>query len=157
MSGGLFEFGKVFLQALSSVFAKKITAHAKTHPAFRQGCVNGGRLINNSYVRMNHFLSGSKGKLKIKPLAEDKAIELGAEILSEGIVIGIALVLVSTEVHLLRRGKQEKKLLKEEENAKLEQRFIQVNSEIEVMKNEIVTLKSIIQQKQTEEEQKKVA
>ena len=113
MSGGAFEFGKVFLQFLSKPLARQVLSYAQTHPALRRLCGEGGQTLNRLYVRMRTWSAahGTGVKVTIKSLPEERAVALGAEMFSEAVLVAATAGVVGAELrHVAARRRRKKEL-----------------------------------------------
>ncbi|ONH67678.1 ERAD-associated E3 ubiquitin-protein ligase HRD1 [Cyberlindnera fabianii] len=67
-----------------------IKAQAKEHEPFRRMCVSLAQRVHKTDVSLRMNLLGENGTAKVRPLNENKAIENGANFLSESFVFAVA-------------------------------------------------------------------
>lgn len=74
-----------------------IKAQAKDHEVFRKLCIRLAQRVHKTDVTVRLRLLGEKGSTKVRPLNDTKAIESGANFLSETFVFAVAGVIIVLE------------------------------------------------------------
>lgn len=119
----LIKIGYLLIRTVAKPIAAAIKGYAEGHPRFRAVCL---RLAQKSHrfethlrrrlvSRKNRINSDSQGEeggekeRPIRPLDSAKAIELGANFISEAIVFGVAGILLVLDVQGNRRAEVERR------------------------------------------------
>lgn len=78
-----------YLRILSCLLQNTIKGQAKQHPRFRKVCIGFAQWVHRTdyYLRMRVL---GENATKIRPLNDTRAIETGANILSEGFIFSVA-------------------------------------------------------------------
>lgn len=102
----LVKLGYLFVRTVAKPISSIIKRQAKEHPKFRSACFRLAQLYHRVDVRLRRRLAARAGEdlsqLAVRPLDEQKAIELGANFIGEALVFGVAgavLVLDSARNH----------------------------------------------------------
>ncbi|KAK9467029.1 optic atrophy 3 protein-domain-containing protein [Lipomyces arxii] len=90
MSTIALKIGSLVVRTLAKPIANSIKARAKIHGPFRQSCIAVAQALHSTDVRLRSGLLGSAGKAKVRPLNDAKAIEMGANFLSETFLFSVA-------------------------------------------------------------------
>eukprot|EP00658_Telonema_sp_P-2_P064692 TRINITY_DN5387_c0_g1_i2.p1 TRINITY_DN5387_c0_g1~~TRINITY_DN5387_c0_g1_i2.p1 ORF type:complete len:284 (-),score=102.51 TRINITY_DN5387_c0_g1_i2:237-1088(-) len=86
-----FKIGALLLKQLTKPFAQRIKKSAADHPWFKERCIAFAQVSNRLQVNISRNLMGHADKdAKIVPLTESRAIENGANLLSELVVFSVA-------------------------------------------------------------------
>jgi hypothetical protein len=101
----LAQLGYLFVRTIAKPVATAIKNRMKHHPTFKKGCVGMAQTYHRWERRMKVHMMGIQ-VVQVQPLSEEKAIELGANMLSESILFTIAGVLIY--VDFTRRSAKEK-------------------------------------------------
>lgn len=109
----LAQLGYLFIRTIAKPVAITIKNRMKKHPSFKKGCLSMAQAYHRWERKMKVNMMGIK-LANVQPLTEEKAIELGANMLSETILFTVAGALIS--VDFIRRSSKEK----EKESNKLE-------------------------------------
>ncbi|KAI8904036.1 optic atrophy 3 protein-domain-containing protein [Gorgonomyces haynaldii] len=134
----------LLLKTLAKPIAGSIKQQAKEHPRFNEFCISIAQRFHRfeSQMRMQ-FLDYEKSK--IRPLNDVKAVEQGANLLSELIVFGVAVTTIVLETW---RSTNSSKKQKEE----LKQTLTQLQEQIDAQADNMQSLKDQLQS-QTEQYQ----
>lgn len=94
----LVKIGYLFIRTVAKPFSAVIKQQAKDHPKFKEFCVRCAQFYHRLDVRMRRRLAARAGEEVvsggIKPLDEQKAVDLGASFIGEAIIFGVAGVLL---------------------------------------------------------------
>ncbi|KAL1460714.1 hypothetical protein WDU94_012667 [Cyamophila willieti] len=94
----LAKLGALLLKQVSKPLANAVKNRAKTHPTFRAYvCMPPAQFYNWCEVQFKMYLLNLGKPIEVPKLNENQAIELGANILGEGIIFVIAAVIVIAE------------------------------------------------------------
>ncbi|KAK9463867.1 optic atrophy 3 protein-domain-containing protein [Lipomyces oligophaga] len=88
MSAIALKISALAIRTIAKPIANSVKARAKVHGPFRRACIGVAQILHSSDVRMRQKLLGSN--VKIRPLNDAKAIEMGANFLSESVLFGVA-------------------------------------------------------------------
>lgn len=101
----LAQLGYLFVRTIAKPVATAIKNRMKKHPKFKKGCLTMAQAYHRWERQMKVNMLGIK-ILNVQPLTEEKAIELGANMLSESILFTVAGALIY--VDFVRRSAREK-------------------------------------------------
>ena len=141
------KLGILVVKSVTKPFAKRIkNTQDKDLQHF---CRRVGQAQNKIITLVNLRMSGIKAK-KVKELPDEQALSLGAELVSEGVILGISGTLLALEYWRRDVLAEKKKLKHEKEKAErrekkrqeLEAMFEPLYDKISYLENEVETLKS---------------
>ena len=145
MAAPLVKVGILFAKTVTKIVTKNLKKTASHEGYFRDICLKFGRMHHILESRMQLKLMGHTVK-KVKPIADDAAIEIGYIAFSEGIVLITAIGLLSIEYarkdYIDTIKKEEAAILHDIEKKTQEQRFQVLEEELAQIKavNESLTL-----------------
>ncbi|CAO3606911.1 unnamed protein product [Cunninghamella blakesleeana] len=90
------KLGSLLLRTLAKPVANSIKVQAKQHPAFREFCIGVAQKSHKWEMTLKMKFLGYKKEV-IRPLNDAKAIESGANFLSESFVFGVAASIIIAE------------------------------------------------------------
>lgn len=109
----LVKIGYLFIRTVAKPVSTMIRTYAKSHPKFQSTCVKLAQFYHRVDVRLRRRLATRSGEILsesgIKPLEEEKAIDLGASFIGEAIIFGVAGIILiadsarSYRAELIRR------------------------------------------------------
>lgn len=102
MSGIALKLTSLLVRTVAKPIATAIKAQAKEHETFRQGCIRIAQTVHHTDIRLRMSLLGEK-KIKIRPLNDKKAVENGANFLSEFFIFSVAGSLIFYESNRSRK------------------------------------------------------
>jgi optic atrophy 3 protein len=144
----LAQLGYLFVRTVAKPVATAIKNRMKKHPSFKRGCLQMAQAYHRWERRMKVHLMGIK-LANVQPLSEEKAIELGANMLSETILFTVAGALIY--VDFVRRSAKDKEkesnkletlLTLQRELATLQQNFLLVEHEQRKLREQIMEQQS---------------
>ncbi|KAK9477846.1 OPA3-domain-containing protein [Lipomyces japonicus] len=97
MSTIALKIGSLLIRTLAKPIANSIKSRAKHHGPFRNTCIAVAQRLHATDVRLRSGLIGSKATAKVRPLNDTKAIEMGANFLSETFLFSVAASVVLFE------------------------------------------------------------
>lgn len=147
-SGGLLEFTRIFMQRVAKPLSGAIGNYAKTHPRFRRRCVMTGNITNYYYVRFTHYnamrTTNTTTKFQIKALSEERAADLGAEIIAESILTMIPVTFGIITMNHIR--KEDKKMRTVQSNIDtISEQYSTLSALLEEMQSELVRLQGLME------------
>ncbi|KAK9451462.1 optic atrophy 3 protein-domain-containing protein [Limtongia smithiae] len=89
MSTIALKIGALLVRTLAKPIANSIKTRAKVHGPFRQTCIAVAQVLHSSDVTLRMRLLGEQGA-KVRPLNDTKAIDMGANFLSESFLFAVA-------------------------------------------------------------------
>lgn len=136
----LVKIGYLFLRTVAKPVASMVKKQAKDRPAFRRACSQLAQLYHRLEVRLRRGLASnspaeSNASAHIKPLDEQKAIELGASFIGEAIVFGVAGLALVLEAQRTHRAEMARRRA-------IERKFEQAFSEIDQLNRRNAELQS---------------
>ena len=103
----LLKLGFLLARTIAKPVANSIKSYAKTHPRFKNGCIYLGQKIHNFDKRSKNKLNGIR-TTHIDPLSDEKAIDLGAEVIGETFIFAVAGTILVIESERSKRHEQAK-------------------------------------------------
>lgn len=107
------------IKALVKPIANSLKQSAAEAGAFRDICHKYGQFHNNMMTRIQLRSLGHHVKT-VKPLPEDEAVKLGAEVFAEGLVLFVGIAAIAAEV--VRKQKADEHAKREKELKEIEER-----------------------------------
>lgn len=91
------------VRTVAKPIATALKAQAKEHEVFRKSCIRIAQTVHSTDLRLRMSLLG-ENRIKIRPLNDKKAIENGANFLSEMFIFGVAGSLILYESYRSRKA-----------------------------------------------------
>lgn len=114
------KLGALLLRQVSKPIANFVKERAKQSPVFRSYvCMPPAQLYNWCEVKMKMYFMNLGTAGKVKPLSETMAIELGSNLLGEGIIFVVAAALLLLEYNRQVRKEQAKEEIRLQETEDL--------------------------------------
>lgn len=139
----LIKLGYLLIRTVAKPVAHALKQQTKNHPAFRSACVSLAQTYHRSEIKMSRRLGGASKAVTeavVRPLDEQKAIEVGANFLGETLVFIVAGTVLILDQTLSAQKEQARRQVIEE---KFNQIFVEINeikSELKVLKeNKLVS------------------
>jgi hypothetical protein len=113
----LIKVGYLFVKTIAKPVSSTIKQQAKDHPKFREACVRIAQFYHRMDVRWRRKLSAKAGEdisAVVRPLDEQKAIELGASFIGEALIFGVAGTLLVAEATRSNRAETARRKLTED-------------------------------------------
>lgn len=139
------KFGSLLIKTISKPFATALKRNAQEHPRFRKFCIDIAQTFHSlEYTLKMRILNYDKGILK--PLSESRAIEYGANFLSEFTLFSVAALTIGGEIYYSTYQANKKKQKTQDRISELEKTIeIHINMEKEMLE-EISKMKQNIQE-----------
>lgn len=113
----LFKLASLAIKQISKPIANSLKTTAKQSDFFKKYvCVWPGQGYHWLETNVKMRIMGLSGPDKVQPLSEQAAIDVGAELLGETLVFGVAATLMYLEYS---RGKKKEEMKEQEQNQKL--------------------------------------
>ncbi|XP_065661799.1 optic atrophy 3 protein homolog [Hydra vulgaris] len=140
----LLKLGTLVVKQLSKPLANAIKSTVKENPRFAKTVALPAQAfhIMEQRVRMAGF--GWKNKVEVKPLNEDAAVSLGAEMVGEFVIFSLAAICVILQVVYSKRSEKRKEEALNNKLVSLQEQILQLNVEKSEFKQEISNLKESI-------------
>lgn len=110
----LVKLGYLFIRTVAKPVSSIIKRQAKDHPTFRHACARLAQLYHRVDVRLRRRLAARAGEdvsARVRPLDEQKAVELGANFIGEALVFGVAgAVLIADQARSMRAESARRRL-----------------------------------------------
>lgn len=132
MSGIALKFTSLLVRTLAKPIANALKAQAKEHEIFKKGCITVAQTVHKTDLRLRMSLLGEK-KIKIRPLNDTKAIDNGANFLSELFIFSVAGSLIFYESYRSRKKASD-------ERESIADDITLLQSEIEYLKSKLLDL-----------------
>lgn len=137
MSGLALKFTSLLIRTVAKPISNSIKAQAKEHESFRRKCIWFAQMMHHADLKMRMNLVGEK-KIKIRPLNDNKAIEKGANFLSEMFVFSVAGSLILFESVRSRKKTNLEKSNVQDDITFLQDEIVALQHELEEMKTKLV-------------------
>ncbi len=140
------KLGSLIARTLSKPIANSIKAQAKDHRVFRDTCVHVAQTMHRVDYRLRLGLLGQSTDKqgRVRPLSEAKAIETGANFISETFLFSVAGSLILFESWRSRRKAQTRR-----DNVDDQLKVLQ--EEVELLKSQNALLKEFREKKQQQQ------
>lgn len=116
------KLGYLFIRTVAKPVSSLIKQQAKDHPKFREACVRLAQLYHRMDVRWRRRLAARAGEdisAIVRPLDEQKAVDLGASFIGEALIFGVAGTLLVAEAARSNRAESARRRLIEDRFEKL--------------------------------------
>ncbi|KAJ3279575.1 hypothetical protein HK104_001321 [Borealophlyctis nickersoniae] len=141
------KLGSLVIRTLAKPLANSVKQQAKNHAKFREFCINVAQTTHNWSEKLKMKLGDTKRP--IRPLNDAKAVETGANMLSEGLVMSVAILTILGETYRSqRKTKREKRDLEtaidelEEDSEKFYQFMEDMRKSMAALTSEVEELKA---------------
>uniref|UniRef100_A0A060T3F7 ARAD1C32912p n=1 Tax=Blastobotrys adeninivorans TaxID=409370 RepID=A0A060T3F7_BLAAD len=141
MSSIALKLTSLLIRTVSKPIANGLKAQAKQHATFRKVCIDMAQFLHRTDMRLRMGLLGEKN-LRVRPLNDAKAIDSGANFLSETFIFSVAGGLILFESIRSRRKEM--------------QRRETVADDIRTLQDEIEWLRNVLKAKKVIEEDYKL-
>lgn len=153
MSGIALKFTSLLIRTVAKPISTSLKAQAKEHEFFRRNCIRIAQLMHKTDLKLKMNLMGEK-KIKIRPLNDNKAIENGANFLSEAFVFSVAGSLILFESYRSRKKSNLEKNNVQDDISLLQDEIVSLQNELEVIKGKIGAIPAIGAPQTTESKEK---
>lgn len=129
----LIKLGYLLIRTVAKPVANVMKQQTKNHPGFRSMCVRLAQTYHRTEIKMSRRLGGASKAVTeaaVRPLDEQKAIEVGANFLGETLVFIVAGTVLILDQTVAAQKEQSRRMV-------IEEKFNQLFSEIELLKQEI--------------------
>ncbi|KAK4048710.1 hypothetical protein OIO90_005703 [Microbotryomycetes sp. JL221] len=133
------KIGSLLLRTLAKPIANRIKREAKEHERFRQTTISFAQFLHRTEMTMRVKLLGETHPKHIRPLNDARAIDAGANLISESFLFAFAAAIILAESWRSRRKEQNRR------DAVLDK--------IEMNQQEIVELKQLLNDEKQQREQ----
>jgi len=133
----LIKLGYLLIRTVAKPVANVLKKQTKNHPLFRSVCVRLAQTYHRSEIKMSRRLGGASKAVTeaaVRPLDEQKAIEVGANFLGETLVFIVAGTVLILDQTVSAQKEQARRQV-------IEEKFNQIFKEIDEIKSEITQLK----------------
>ncbi|EPZ32121.1 Optic atrophy 3-like domain-containing protein [Rozella allomycis CSF55] len=134
MSIPLVKLGYLFLRTISKPIASFMKSEAKRRPAFRSACIQVAESYHQMEARMRSKLH-DKAPERIRPLDEERAINVGANFIGEFIIFSVAGLVVVLESTRNKGKVRDRKEFVDESIETLESQMNRLQAEISELKD----------------------
>lgn len=134
----LIKLGYLLIRTVAKPVANILKQQTKNHPVFRSLCVRLAQTYHRTEIKMSRRLGGASkavAEAVVRPLDEQKAIEVGANFLGETLVFLVAGTVLMMDQTLSAQKEQARRQV-------IEDKINQIFKEIENLKIEISENKS---------------
>ncbi|KAM0792183.1 hypothetical protein ACM66B_004880 [Microbotryomycetes sp. NB124-2] len=142
------KIGSLLLRTLAKPIANRIKREAKEHDKFRQTTISFAQFLHRTEMTMRVKLLGETHPKHIRPLNDARAIDAGANFISESFLFAFAAAIILAESWRSRRKEQNRRdaVLDKIEQNQSEITYLKVMLETEVKERE----KSLIREREVE-------
>nr|GMD92718.1 optic atrophy 3 protein homolog [Ipomoea batatas]GME09262.1 optic atrophy 3 protein homolog [Ipomoea batatas] len=136
----LAKLGSLALKTFCKPIGKRLKKEAGIHPEFRQLIINLAQTNHRFTTKLQRRIYGRAIDVAIRPLNEEKAVQLAADLLGELFIFTVAGVAVILEVQRSARSEARKEGLRRQEIEAMKQRDEELAREIEILRNRVLEL-----------------
>ncbi|KAI6017778.1 optic atrophy 3 protein-domain-containing protein [Pisolithus microcarpus] len=97
------------IRTVAKPISSQLKNQAKQHPAFRNLCVSLAQRMHTAEVSLRTNILGEPARAHVRPLAETRAIESGANALAEGFLFAVAAALILGESFRTSRAQSKRR------------------------------------------------
>lgn len=135
MSSIAIKLTSLLIRTVAKPISTTIKAQVKEHEVFRKNCIRFAQYLHRTDVKLRMGLVG-ENKIKIRPLNDNKAIENGANFLSEFFIFSIAGSLIYYESYRTRKKSLDEKALVQDDISFLQDEIRNIQDQlVEIKKN----------------------
>ncbi|KAL1924811.1 uncharacterized protein VTP21DRAFT_4465 [Calcarisporiella thermophila] len=145
------------VRTIAKPIASSIKNQTKQHPRFRNFCVGVAQTMHRTEMKLKMNFLGYK-KEHIRPLSENKAVEMGANFISESILFSVAAGLILAENARSRKANKDRRNLVNDniyvlqsQSAELsemlratQKQFQQISSEVKDLREEYEVVRKLL-------------
>ncbi|OZJ02278.1 hypothetical protein BZG36_05063 [Bifiguratus adelaidae] len=124
------KLGSLLIRTLAKPVANSIKTQAKQHPSFNQFCINVAQFTHRVEMNLKMSFLGYKKEV-IRPLNDKRAVEAGANFLSESILFTVAAALILAESTRSAISNKNRRNLVDESISRLESEVEELRTSIE--------------------------
>ncbi|CAO3677669.1 unnamed protein product [Umbelopsis ramanniana] len=146
------KLGALLVRTLAKPVANSIKTQAKQHATFRDFCINVAQISHRMEMNMKMKFLGYRKEV-IRPLNDTKAIEAGANFLSESFIFGVAATIILAENWRSRVSARDRRNLVDDSLEKLETETNTLRESIQTMQSGQASLQSRLEEATQENEQ----
>ncbi|GAA5947640.1 hypothetical protein JCM10213_002241 [Rhodosporidiobolus nylandii] len=129
------KIASLFLRTLSKPIANKIKQQAKEHEGFKSRTVSMAQWLHRAEMNLRVRLLGESPK-HVRPLSEARAIDAGANFLSEGFLFSVAATIILGETWRSRRAENQRRDLVKDTLAQHEAELAQLKERLQQEREE---------------------
>ncbi|KAJ3309712.1 hypothetical protein HDV04_005829 [Boothiomyces sp. JEL0838] len=133
------KLGSLLVKTLSKPLANTLKRRAQSNPKFESFCINLAQAYNRADVNLKMTFFDYKTE-PIKPLSEAKAVELGANFLSEIIIFSVGVLTILGETWRSSRSKNNQRHEMEKDILELEGKLMELKSKLALKSGELEML-----------------
>ncbi|GAB5591508.1 hypothetical protein Unana1_06408 [Umbelopsis nana] len=148
------KLGALLVRTLAKPVANSIKTQAKQHASFREFCISVAQISHRMEMNMKMKFLGYRKEV-IRPLNDTKAIEAGANFLSESFIFGVAASIILAENWRSRASAKNRRNQVDESLEKLEMETNSLRESIQAMQSGQAALQSRLEESTHENEQLK--
>ncbi|KAM9922435.1 hypothetical protein OXX59_005827 [Metschnikowia pulcherrima] len=149
MSGIALKFTSLLLRTIAKPIAVTMKAQAKEHETFRKACIRVAQTVHSTDIKLRMKLLG-ENKIKIRPLNDKKAVESGANFLSEFFIFSVAGSLILYESNRSRIKSNNEKLNTKNDISELQDDIKEMKQLMERLAADLELLNSLTKPSQSE-------
>ncbi|KAL7105771.1 hypothetical protein ACP275_07G066000 [Erythranthe tilingii] len=136
----LFKLGTLALRTLCKPIGNRIKKEAGFHPKFRQTIINIAQANHRLTTNLQRRIYSRATNVEIRPLNEEKAVQVAADLLGELFLFTVAGGLIVFEVQRNSRSEARKEELRKQILEVLRERDEELAGEIEQLKQRMAAL-----------------
>ncbi|XP_010279218.1 PREDICTED: OPA3-like protein [Nelumbo nucifera] len=134
------KLGTLALKTACKPVAARLKKEAGLHPRFRQFIINIAQANHRFTTTMQRRIYGHATDVEIRPLNEEKAVQVASDLLGELFVFTVAGAAVIFEVQRSSRSEARKEALRRQELEAMKQKDEELEREIELLRRKLEEL-----------------
>lgn len=144
MSGIALKLTSLLVRTVAKPVALAIKVQAKEHDSFKNVCIQIAQTVHRTDVQLRMRLLG-ENKIKIRPLNDKKAVENGANFISEAFIFSVAGLLILYESFRSRAKANSEKQTVKSDISVLQEELSEVKDLLENLNDDVQTLVNVIE------------
>lgn len=136
MSGIALKVTSLLVRTVAKPIANGLKAQAKNSEGFKKACIKIAQTVHSTDVRLRMKLLG-ENKIKVRPLNDKKAIDSGANFLSETFIFSVAGLLIFYESYRSRKKLADEKRTVKNDISELQDDIEEVKNLLKLLSKEI--------------------
>ncbi|XP_074289991.1 OPA3-like protein [Silene latifolia] len=138
-----FKLGTLALKTICKPIASRLKKEASLHPQFRQLIIDFAQANHRFTTQMTRRMYGHRTDVEIRPLDEEKAVQVASDLIGEVFVFTVAGVAVIFEVQRSAKSEARKEAARKQELEAMRQRDDCLAEEIEAVKQRLEGLEQL--------------
>ncbi|KAE8809999.1 optic atrophy 3 protein [Hordeum vulgare] len=137
------KLGTLLLRTLSKPIANRLKSQAAVHPKFRDFIISIAQTNHRITTRIQRRIYGHATNVAIRPLDEEKAVQVATDLIGEGFIFSVAVAALIFEVQRSARSEARKEEARKQELEELRQKEEILAKDLEELKLKLAELERL--------------